>query len=68
MASLPRDRAGRGGVIGAKGTLPPKGDQSLVPTWAKDRADVVGEPAELGALLTQIAASLVATPPAPAGP
>lgn len=48
-----------GGVIGGKGTLPPNGDQSLVPTWAEGRADVVGEPAELAALLTQVVASLV---------
>src|SRR5262249_12146130 len=32
-----------GVVIGAKGTLPPKGDQSRVPSWAEGRADVVGE-------------------------
>jgi hypothetical protein len=44
-----------GVVIGAKGTLPPKGDQSRVPAWAQGRADVVGEQPELGTLLTAIA-------------
>lgn len=44
-----------GVVIGAKGTLPPKGDQSRVPEWAQGRADVVGEQPELGALLAAIA-------------
>ncbi len=44
-----------GVVIGAKGTLPPKGDQSRVPEWARGRADVVGEQPELGALLMAIA-------------
>lgn len=44
-----------GVVIGAKGTLPPKGDQSRVPEWAQGRADVVGEQPELGTLLTAIA-------------
>jgi hypothetical protein len=43
-----------GVVIGAKGTLPPKGDQTRVPEWAAGRADVVGEQSELGALLTSI--------------
>ena len=46
-------------VIGAKGTLPAKGDQSRVPRWAKDRADVVGEQAELAALLSAIAVPFV---------
>lgn len=49
-----------GAVIGGKGTLPPTGDQSLVPVWARDRADVVGEPSQLGALLTAIAVPFVA--------
>lgn len=43
-----------GVVIGAKGTLPPKGDQSRMPRWAEGRADVVGEQSELGELLTAI--------------
>jgi hypothetical protein len=40
-----------GVVIGAKGTLPPKGDQSRVPKWAEGRA-VVGEQSELADLHT----------------
>jgi hypothetical protein len=43
-----------GVVIGAKGSLPPKGDQTRVPKWAEGRADVVGEQSELGQLLTAI--------------
>lgn len=43
-----------GVVIGAKGSLPPKGDQSRVPKWAEGRADVVGEQSELASLLTAI--------------
>ena len=43
-----------GVVIGAKGTLPAKGDQSHVPDWARGRADVVGEQPELGTLLTAV--------------
>jgi hypothetical protein len=49
-----------GVVIAAKGTLPPRGDQSSVPAWAKGHADVVGEQTELAALLTQIAVPFVA--------
>lgn len=52
-------------VIGARGTLPPKGDQSRLPEWAQGRADVVGEQSELGALLTQIAVPFVAQPASP---
>jgi hypothetical protein len=48
-----------GVVIGAKGTLPPKGDQSRVPPWAQGRADVVGEQLELGTLLSQIVVPFV---------
>jgi hypothetical protein len=48
-----------GAVIGIRGTLPPKGDQSRVPSWGKGHVDVVGEPAELGALLTTIAVPFV---------
>jgi len=44
-----------GVVIGGKGTLPAKGDQSSLPAWAQGRADVVGEQSELGSLLHQIA-------------
>jgi hypothetical protein len=53
-------------VIGAKGTLPPKGDQSRVPEWAQGRADVVGEQSELAALLTEIAVPFIADHDAPA--
>jgi len=42
-------------VIGMKGTLPPRGDQSRVPEWGKGYVDVVGEQSELGTLLAQIA-------------
>lgn len=48
-----------GVVIGAKGTLPPKGDQTRVPKWAEGRADVVGEQPELGELLTAIVVPFV---------
>ena len=48
-----------GVVIGAKGTLPPKGDQSRMPKWAEGRADVVGEQSELAALLTAIVVPFV---------
>jgi hypothetical protein len=44
-----------GGVVAVKGTLPPRGDQSRVPEWGKGRLDLVGEPSELAALLSQIA-------------
>jgi hypothetical protein len=44
-----------GGVIATKGTLPPKGDQSPVPKAYADRVDIVGDPAELAALLTAVA-------------
>lgn len=50
-----------GVVIGAKGTLPPKGDQSRLPKWAEGRADVVGEQTELGQLLTAIAVQFAAS-------
>jgi hypothetical protein len=48
-----------GVVIAAKGTLPPKGDQSRMPRWAAGRADVVGEQSELGELLTAIVVPFV---------
>lgn len=48
-----------GAVVGAKGTLPPKGDQSRIPSWAEGRADVVGEVSELGKLLTAIVVPFV---------
>ena len=49
----------RGGVIGIKGTLPPKGDQSNVPAWGKGMIDIVGQPPELAELLTTIAVPYV---------
>src|SRR5689334_6028750 len=49
-----------GVVVGGKGTLPPKGDQSELPEWYQGRADVVGEQSELAALLTAIAVPFVA--------
>lgn len=48
-----------GVVVGAKGSLPPKGDQSRLPKWAEGRADVVGEQPELGQLLTAIVVPFV---------
>lgn len=48
-----------GVVIGAKGTLPPKGDQSRLPKWAEGRADVVGEQSELADLLSAIVVPFV---------
>lgn len=48
-----------GVVLGAKGTLPPKGDQSRLPKWAEGRADVVGEQSELADMLTAIAVPYV---------
>lgn len=53
-----------GVVIGGKGTLPPKGDQSRLPHWAEGRADVVGEQSELGDLLAAIAGPFAAQDPA----
>jgi hypothetical protein len=48
-----------GVVVGGKGSLPPKGDQSRLPKWAEGRADVVGEQDELAALLTAIVVPFV---------
>jgi hypothetical protein len=48
-----------GVVVGAKGTLPPKGDQAQLPRWAEGRADVVGTQPELGALLSAIVVPFV---------
>jgi len=48
-----------GVVVGGKGTLPPKGDQSRLPKWYEGRADIVGEQSELAALLTAIAVPFV---------
>ena len=55
----PAPRAGLaqagGVVVGTKGTLPPIGDQSRLPKTMIGRADVVGEQANLEAVLTQVA-------------
>ena len=48
-----------GVVVGAKGTLPPKGDQSMLPKWVEGRGDVVGEQSELAELLTAIVVPFV---------
>jgi hypothetical protein len=48
-----------GGVVGMKGTLPPKGDQTRLPQAYAGRVDVVGQPPELAALLTAIAVPFV---------
>jgi len=47
-----------GAVVGAKGTLPSKGDQSRVPPGFSDRAVIVGEQSELPELLSQVAVPL----------
>ena len=48
-----------GVVIGVKGSLPPKGDQSDVPEWGKGYVDVVGEQPKLGELISEIAVPYV---------
>lgn len=48
-----------GVVVGAKGTLPPKGDQARLAKWYEGRADVVGEQSELAELLSAIAVPFV---------
>lgn len=47
-----------GVVIATKGTLPPAADQSKLPKDMKDKAEVVGKPANLRALLAQVAEPL----------
>ena len=57
-----------GAVIGTKGSLPPKGDQRVLPEWYQGRAEIVGDPSELGELLTAIAVPFAkehAAPPTP---
>ena len=44
-----------GGVIAANGTLPPRGDQELLPPMLRERAVMVGAYAELPELLSQVA-------------
>ena len=50
-----------GGVVALEGTLPPKGDQTAVPAWGAGRLDVVGQPAELAALLSEVAVAFTST-------
>jgi len=52
-----------GGVIAAKGTLPPRGDQAGVPARLAGRAVMAGTYAELESLLSEVAARF-----GPAGP
>lgn len=47
-----------GVVVGAKGTLPPRGDTSELPPELRERVDVVGKQEELSDLLAQVAAKL----------
>jgi hypothetical protein len=58
-----------GVVVGTKGTLAPVGDQSRLPKRMRGRANVVGEQANLEALLSQVAEPFVkrhaATAPQP---
>jgi len=44
-----------GAVVGAKGTLPPDGDQTKVPKRLRGHADVVGAQANLEDLLSRVA-------------
>jgi hypothetical protein len=57
-----------GGVVGTKGTLPPKGDQTRLPEAYADRVEIVGEPSELAALLTAVAVPFVERARSPAKP
>jgi hypothetical protein len=43
------------GVVGSKGLLPPKGDQTLLPPFLEGRAEIVGTEDELASLLRQVA-------------
>src|SRR5262245_14762541 len=58
-AGLPPPEAllaqGFGAVIASPGTLPPSGDQSRLPAKFRDRAVIVGEQANLEALLAKVA-------------
>ena len=49
----------RGGVVALRGTLPPKGDQTNAPEWGQGMMDIVGDPAQLADLLTQVALPFV---------
>ncbi|MFN0248414.1 MAG: hypothetical protein ACKV2T_16095 [Kofleriaceae bacterium] len=48
-----------GVVVGSKGSLPPKGDQSRLPKWIEGHGDVVGDQSELPDLLTAIVVPFV---------
>jgi hypothetical protein len=54
-----------GVVVGTKGTLAPAGDQGRLPKVMRGRADVVGEQAELEALLSRVAEAFVERHAAP---
>jgi len=45
-----------GGVVATPGTLPARGDQSRLPSFLEGRAVIVGDNAELPALLAEVAA------------
>ena len=47
---------GMGHVIATKGLLPARGDAQSLPPKARDRADIVGENADLGAVLATVSA------------
>jgi hypothetical protein len=53
-----------GGVIAARGTLPARGDQSILPARLQGRAVVAGSYTELPALLSRVARSFAAAAPA----
>jgi hypothetical protein len=52
-----------GGVIAARGTLPPRGDQAGVPERLAGRAVMAGTYAELAPLLSEVAARFSASAP-----
>ena len=55
-AALAQASNGRGGgVVAARGTLPPRGDQSVLPRWLEGRAVVAGSYADLPRLLARVA-------------
>jgi hypothetical protein len=54
LAQAGSDRGG--GVAAMKGTLPPRGDQSVLPETLRGRLVLAGDHAELPALLARVAA------------
>ena len=60
LAQAGSDRGG--GVVAARGTLPPRGDQSRLPDMLRNRAVVAGAYADLPALLAQVARRFAADP------